>query len=229
MIWFSEDVVEPSMVYRHYLDTLAAVPLDADDEDALDLPGRRADTDTTTSANLLTQKEIAIIFERYFADGELVSAALQFAESIEHIMDFTTTRALNTLFSLLNKIVRNIIEYNFQHSDFPLPPERVEQYVIKRLLVSIIWAFSGDAKLELRAEMGDFLRKQTAIDLPPLPPGSSLLDYDIQVASGEWVAWQTRVPVIEIEAHSVTADSGRLCGPNHGYCPTRGGSVLVAF
>ena len=67
-------------------------------------------------------------------------------------MDFTTTRALNTLFSLINKTVRNIIEYNMQHSDFPLSPERVEQYVTKRLLVNIIWAFSGDGKLDFRAE-----------------------------------------------------------------------------
>ncbi|KII86419.1 hypothetical protein PLICRDRAFT_44012 [Plicaturopsis crispa FD-325 SS-3] len=204
MIWFSEDIVEPSMVYRHYLETLSTVPLDADDEDALDVPGRR-DTSETTSANLTTQKEIASILERYFADGELVSSALSFAETIEHIMDFTVTRALNTLFSLLNKTVRNVIEYNFQHSDFPLSPERVEQYVTKRLLVSIIWAFSGDAKLDLRAEMGEFLRKQTGIDLPPLTPGSSLIDYDVQVSNGEWMAWQSRVPQIEIEAHAVTA------------------------
>ncbi|KAE9383047.1 hypothetical protein BT96DRAFT_1041273, partial [Gymnopus androsaceus JB14] len=106
---------------------------------------------------------------------------------------------------LINKTVRNVIEYNFQHSYFPLPPERVEQYVTKRLLVSIVWAFSGDAKLDLCAEMGDFLRNQTGIDLPPLLPGSSLIDYDIQVSSGEWVAWQGRVPTIEIEAHAVTA------------------------
>ncbi|EGO28454.1 hypothetical protein SERLADRAFT_445906 [Serpula lacrymans var. lacrymans S7.9] len=208
MIWFSEDVVEPSMVYRHYLATLASVALDADDEDALDMPGRRVDvlsTDTAGSANLITQTQVASILERYFADGDLVSSALSFAESIDHIMDFTATRALNTLFSLLNKTVRNIIEYNYQHSDFPLPPERVEQYVTKRLLVSIIWAFSGDAKLDLRAEMGDFLRKQTGIDLPPLAVGSSLIDYDVQIGTGEWTAWQSKVPVIEIEAHVVTA------------------------
>ncbi|KAF8060992.1 dynein heavy chain protein 1 [Lyophyllum atratum] len=205
MIWFSEDVVDPSMVYRNYLSTLASVPLDADDEDT-DALGRRADpSDANASANLTTQRQIASILERYFADDELVSAALTFAESIEHIMDFTATRALNTLFSLLNKTVRNVIEYNFQHSDFPLSPERVEQYVTKRLLVSIIWAFSGDAKLDLRAEMGDFLRKQTSIDLPPMAHGNSLIDYDVQVANGEWSAWQSKVPVIEIEAHAVTA------------------------
>jgi dynein heavy chain 1 len=208
MIWFSEDVVEPSMVYRHYLQTLSAIPLDADDDDAGDALGRRADpsgSDNAASANLITQKQVASMLERYFGDGDLVSTALTFAESIEHIMDFTVTRALNTLFSLLNKTVRNVIEYNFQHPDFPLSPERVEQYVTKRLLVSIIWAFSGDAKLDLRAEVGEFLRKQTSIDLPPLLPGSSLIDYDVQVANGEWTAWQSKVPIIEIEAHAVTA------------------------
>jgi dynein heavy chain 1 len=208
MIWFSEEVVEPSMVYRHYLGTLSSIPLDADDEDAVDLISRRADviaSDSPISSNLVTQKQVATILERYFADGELVSLALEFAESIEHIMDFTVTRALNTLFSLINKTVRNVIEYNFQHSDFPLPPERVEQYVTKRLLVNIIWAFSGDAKLDLRAQMGDFLRHKTGIDLPPITPGASLLDYDVHVTSGEWASWQSRVPVIEIEAHAVTA------------------------
>lgn len=206
MIWFSEDVVEPSMVCRNYLDTLASVPLDAEDEDALDLPGRRAEAgEDASSANLVTQKQIAAVLEPFFAEDDLVSSALKYAEGIEHIMDFTETRALNTLFSLINKTVRNVIEYNLQHSDFPLSPERVEQYVTKRLLVNIIWAFSGDAKLDLRAEMGEFLRKQTGIDLPPLGQGGSLLDYDVQVNNGEWSAWQARVPVIEIEPQAVTA------------------------
>ncbi|KAJ3563761.1 hypothetical protein NP233_g8731 [Leucocoprinus birnbaumii] len=203
----SEDVVEPSMVYHHYLSTLSSVPLDADDEDSGDLLSRRTELspDSTTSANLVTQQQIAAILQRYFDEGELVDSALSYAETIEHIMDFTTTRALNTLFSLLNKTVRNVIEYNIQHSDFPLPPERVEQYVTKRLLINIIWAFSGDAKLDLRAKLGDYLRNQTGIDLPPLAPGSSLIDYDVQVSNGEWISWQSRVPAIEIEAHSVTA------------------------
>ncbi|KDQ54817.1 hypothetical protein JAAARDRAFT_37924 [Jaapia argillacea MUCL 33604] len=208
MIWFSEDVVEPAMVYRNYLDTLSMVPLDADDEDAGDLLARRVDTiptEAASSVHLVTQKQVASILEPYFAEGDLVGAALDFAASMEHIMDFTVTRALHTLFSLINKTVRNIIEYNIQHSDFPLPPERVEQYVTKRLLVNIIWAFSGDAKLELRAEMGEFLRKQTGIDLPPFAAGNSLLDYDVQVANGEWLAWQSKVPVIDIESHAVTA------------------------
>lgn len=205
MIWFSDDVVEPDMVYKHYLDTLAAVPLDADEDGSLDaLTVRRAD-EPTVSPHLETQKQVAVILEPYFAEGAVISSALEYAGSIEHIMDFTPTRALNTLFSLINKTARNIIEYNNQHSDFPLSPEKIEQYVTKRLLVNIIWAFSGDARLELRADLGEFLRKQTGVDLPPLGHGDSLLDYDVQVATGEWISWSSRVPKIEIEAHLVTA------------------------
>ena len=206
MIWFSEDVVEPPMIYRQYLDSLAVVPLDAEDDEASGLTGRRVEEGADgPSINLTYQKQTAAILEPYFSEGELVDAALEYASSIEHIMDFTKTRALNTLFSLLNKTVRNILEYNSQHPDFPLSAEQVEQYVTKRLLISIIWAFSGDAKLDLRAELGHFLSQRTGIDLPPLLSGASLIDFDVHIASGEWAAWSAKVPQIEIEPHTVTA------------------------
>ena len=206
MIWFSDDIVEPTMIYRQYLDSLAAVPLDADDDETPGFTGRRAEDGTDPSSiNLSTQKQIATVLEPYFSDGELVSSALEYASGIEHIMDFTTTRALNTLFSLLNKTVRNVLEYNSNHSDFPLSSEQVEQYVTKRFLVSIIWAFSGDAKLDLRAELGHFLSQRTGVDLPPLTSGTSLIDFDVQIATGEWSAWASKVPQIEIEPHTVTA------------------------
>ena len=206
MIWFSEDIVEPAMIYRQYLESLAAVPLDADDDETPGFTGRRAEDGTDASSiNLGTQKQIAAVLEPYFSDGELVSSALEYASGMEHIMDFTTTRALNTLFSLLNKTVRNVLEYNSNHSDFPLSSEQVEQYVTKRFLVSIIWAFSGDAKLDLRAELGHFLSQRTGVDLPPLMSGTSLIDFDVQIATGEWSAWASKVPQIEIEPHTVTS------------------------
>ncbi|KAH9974503.1 hypothetical protein BJV77DRAFT_968376 [Russula vinacea] len=111
----SEDVVEPPMIYRQYLDTLAAVPLDAEEDEASGLIGRRVDEGADgSSINLTSQKQIATILEP--SDGELVGAALEYASGT----------------------VRNVLEYNSQHSGFPLSAEQVEQYVTKRLLVSII-------------------------------------------------------------------------------------------
>ncbi|KAH9824443.1 dynein heavy chain and region D6 of dynein motor-domain-containing protein [Melampsora americana] len=66
--------------------------------------------------------------------------------------------------------------------------------------------FTGDSKLDTRAHMGDFLRDHSGLDMPPLNgPGASLIDYDVQVASGDWVAWQNSVPVVEIDTQQVTA------------------------
>ena len=100
-------------------------------------------------------------------------------------MDFTTTQVLHTLFSLLNNTVRTITKYNVQHPDFPLPMDKVETICYEALLVSIIWAFSGDAKLDLRAEMSEFLRKKIGVDLPPMAVKNSLIDFNVQITTGE--------------------------------------------
>ena len=203
MIWFSDDIVERAMIYRNYLDSLAAVPLDAEDEDT---PGRRIDSvDSGSSPHMETQRAIVSILEPFFQEDGLINAAIEHAQSIEHIMDFTTSRAFSTLFSLINKTSRNVLEYNIHHPDFPLSLDKIEQYVSRRMLINILWAFSGDSRLDLRAEMGDFLGRSTNVQLPILSPGSSLLDYDAHVSNGEWIAWQGRVPAIDIEAHAVTA------------------------
>ncbi|KZP00669.1 dynein heavy chain protein 1 [Calocera viscosa TUFC12733] len=203
MIWFSDDIVDTPMMCRHYLDTLIHSGLDADEDDT-EAGARTLQSTAETSPVLAIQRSVVAVLEPFFAEGALIQASLLQAESYEHIMDFTHVRALNTLFSLLNKTIRNIVEYNAQHSDFPLPSERVEQYVSKRLLIAIIWAFSGDCKLELRGEMGNFLRTQTGIDMPTFQPGTSLIDYDVLVSSGEWIPWLSRVPTVELDSHAIT-------------------------
>lgn len=200
MIWFSDDIVSPEMLYTNYLDNLRATPLDSDEDDTFGGPSAG-----TSSLNLLTQQSIVTLLEPFFAADGLVNMSLEYATSIEHIMDFTPVRALNTLFSLINTSVRSVLEYNNKHSDFPLPADKVEQYISKRMLVSLIWAFSGDARLELRSQLGDFLKSKTAISLPTFQPGESIIDFDVAVSSGEWVSWQSKVPTIDIETHAVTS------------------------
>ncbi|KAK1221682.1 dynein heavy chain [Marasmius sp. AFHP31] len=97
------------------------IPLNAEDEETGDIIARRTDIllDNAASTNLVTQKQVPTIFKRYSADGAPVSSALTFAESIEHIMDFATTCALNVLFSLINETVRNIITYTSNTPIFP--------------------------------------------------------------------------------------------------------------
>ncbi|KAI8873838.1 hypothetical protein GQ42DRAFT_152391 [Ramicandelaber brevisporus] len=217
MVWFSESVVTPDMAVSNYLETLRTVPL----EDAEEVAAAAATATTGTvdnaeeaalSPQMLVQRDSARIFAEHMAPNGFVIRALSHAQTLWHIMDFTSARALHTLFALLNKAVRAVIEYNAQHPDFPLAVDVTERFLAKRLVFALVWSFAGDAPLDVRAELSRFIATATTIDLPPIStaPGASadapsILDYEVDLASGEWVPWARRVPTVDIETHQVTA------------------------
>ncbi|KAJ3265095.1 hypothetical protein HDU77_006529 [Chytriomyces hyalinus] len=200
MIWFSEDVVSLRMIFSHYLEKLRHVNLE-DGEDLLN--GDDEPEESEVSQALLTQRQFADLIQPHFRENGLVERALEHAETLEHIMDFTRMRVLNTLFSLINKTVVNVLDYNSSHPDFPMANDLLERYIGKRLLLAVVWSFSGDCKLDLRAKLGEFLRSSSSIDIPV--QCASLIDFDVNITSGEWIAWHGRVPTIEIESHSVSS------------------------
>jgi dynein heavy chain 1 len=206
MVWFSEDVISLDMLFDNYIADLSAIPRDEEEEAArasVTKPGDGASADSDT---LKTQRIIADILKGLFVKNSMVEKVLEFASGLEHIMDFTRMRVISTLFSLLNKTVRNILEYNSNHMDFPMTQEHLETYISKRLAVGLVWSFAGDAKLERRAELGRYISTLVSIEMPPVEDGGSLIDYDVELASGEWFSWQSKVPVTELSAaSSVTA------------------------
>lgn len=205
MIWFSDDIVQPNMLYHHYLCNLRSMVLGIDDDDGLGLAKlkKAPDDNANVAPELVNQRIVADVLSPYFEDDGLVNHALEFARTTWHIMDFTAARALTTLFSLLNKSVRNIQAYNQDHIDFPLLAEQIESYMVKRLVIALVWSFSGDSKLGVRAQLGDFISRQAGVDLPPLGPNGSLIDYDVQINGADWFPWQSRVPTIDIETNAV--------------------------
>lgn len=58
-----------------------------------------------------------------FMDSEAVSfitKLMHFAAKQPHIMEFTNIRGLEAFFALVRRGITNVIEYNSNHSDFPL-------------------------------------------------------------------------------------------------------------
>ncbi|KAJ2157684.1 dynein heavy chain [Coemansia sp. RSA 552] len=220
MVWFSDDTVSLDMAMNHYLRTLRAQPLDDSGESQLQqlslgsaaAPDKGEGEAAAQSPAMRVQAMAAEIYGAYLARDGLVERALQFAQELEHIMDFTHVRVLGALFTLLNKSVRDVLEYNAQHMDFPLGPDAVESYLARRLAVAVVWSFSGDGPMAARKELSDFVRGAATIDLPPLtgePGDESIIDYDVVLRSGlaEWVPWASRVPQMDIETHRVTDSS----------------------
>ena len=197
MVWFSEDTVTPSMMVSNYLDNLRAVAFEDLDEDAVA-------TGQSAAKALSIQAQVADLLQAFLTTDDFILNALERAEGFNHIMEFTVSRVLTTLFSLLNKSVRDIIEYNAQHVDFPLDPEQIESYIAKKLLLALVWSLTGDCPLSDRKRFGDALAGLATFGNPLLGDNSSLIDFDVTLPKAEWSSWQTQVPTIEVNTHSIT-------------------------
>ncbi|KAH0545547.1 hypothetical protein FGG08_000378 [Glutinoglossum americanum] len=197
MVWFSDDTVTPSMMFANYLDTLRSVPFEDLDEDSVA-------TGQTSAKALAVQVQTADLLQAYLSTDNFITQALEESRKFNHIMEFTEARVLNTLFSLLNKACRTMIEYNLQHVDFPLEPEQVESFVSKKLLLALVWSLTGDCPLRDRKTFGDFVTSLTTFGSPLLGESTSLIDFDVSLPKADWVPWQSQVPSIEVNTHSIT-------------------------
>eukprot|EP00731_Ephydatia_muelleri_P024350 Em0016g621a len=207
MVWFSEDVLSLDMIFEQFLTRLRNTSIDEDEKQHKVVAGdqqqqqqQQQQQAETSSPNMQVQVDCANYLAEHFSPDGLVVRTLKYAESLDHIMDFTRLRALGSLFSMLHQMVRNVLNYNLAHSDFPMVSDQIERYVPRFLVYAIVWSFSGDGKMKNREEMGEFIRNTTTISLPPgnLP----VIDYEVTI-QGEWTPWMNKVPKIEVETHKV--------------------------
>ena len=155
MIWFSEDVLSLSMIFENYFLRTQHVPVSDEDVETTSFTGGPStaggDHEQTSSTTIALQRFIVQILKPHFQhDTSLVIKALDFALSQEHIMDFTRLRPLNSLFSMLNQGIRNILKYNQTHPDFPMSQQQIELYITRWLIYSLLWSFVGDCKSKVR-------------------------------------------------------------------------------
>ncbi|KAF7903405.1 uncharacterized protein EAF01_006454 [Botrytis porri] len=197
MVWFSEDTVTPNMMVSNYLEKLRSEAFEDLDEDAVA-------TGQSAAQALEIQSHVADLLQTFLTTEDFIINALERAEGFNHIMDYTVARVLSTLFSLLNKAVRDIIEYNSQHVDFPLDPDQIESFIAKKLLLALVWSLTGDCPLGDRKSFGDCLAGLATFGNPILGDNSSLIDFDVTLPQAEWSSWQNQVPTIEVNTHSIT-------------------------
>ncbi|KAL5341578.1 dynein heavy chain, cytoplasmic [Aspergillus crustosus] len=196
MVWFNEDTVTPAMIISNYVNYLKTKTFEDLDDDS-------APAGQSAVKIQDCQETLSTILSQLLQTDELVLNSLEEAKKYNHIMEFTDIRALNTMFSLLNKACRNVLEYNIQHVDFPLDFEQIESYISKKLLLALVWSFTGDCPLGDRKAFGEFVSGLTTIDLP-IETNSSIIDFDVTLPKGGWSSWQSQVPSIEINTHSIT-------------------------
>ncbi|OAG20310.1 hypothetical protein CC77DRAFT_1020822 [Alternaria alternata] len=197
MVWFSDDTVEVDMMIKNYIEHLKTTPFEDIEDDSV-APGQMSQKTMTTQGLIADFLHIKLTQDRF------IEKALSMARKFKHIMEYTDIRALNTLFSLLNKACRNVLEYNVQHPDFSLEDDKMETYLAKKMLIALVWALVGDCPLMERKQFGDLIAGLTDVELPTLNESTSLIDYDVKPDKPEWDTWQSQVPNVEVNTHSVT-------------------------
>uniref|UniRef100_A0A0N5C1W4 Ala_racemase_N domain-containing protein n=1 Tax=Strongyloides papillosus TaxID=174720 RepID=A0A0N5C1W4_STREA len=78
-------------------------------------------SDTITSRVLEIQRICANILSRHMKSDGLVALTLDYAlENIDHIMEATSQRLILSFFSMMSFSVKQLLEYESNHQDFPL-------------------------------------------------------------------------------------------------------------
>ena len=197
MVWFNDDNVTTAMIATNYLERLKTVPFDEVDDDS---PGGSQ----LPTKTLDIQNQVAQNLEAHIRANGLIGRALDESKGLNHIMTFTSIRALGTLFSLLNQACRLILDYNVQHPEFPLETDQIQSFISKKTLLALVWSFAGDCPLSDRQIFGHKLAASTSVEMPHFDHGTSLIDFQVSLPDSTWTLWQSQVPNIEVNTHSVT-------------------------
>lgn len=195
MIWFGEGIVDTSMMLHQYLTKIRDIPI----------PSNAVGELPANADILAVQQKVSALLTTILVDREVIAKAVAFAANQQHVMAFSVSRALSTLFSLLDDVITQILDYNRQHLDFPLAPDRLQSYISKKAVLAILWAFAGDAGHSERSLLSRELLLASSVEgLSSSEADLSLTDYDVDISSGNWATWVGQVPVVEVDTQQIT-------------------------
>ena len=206
MVWFSEDIVTIDMMFSHYLKRLKQNNFDdamnylANQSGAVMEFENKNENDINTQVRTKASDCIKVFFE----PNNLVQKALDAAQQYNHVMDFTKIRVIESMFALLRRGTTNIIDYNDNHSEFPMSDEQIFTYMSKWLIISMIWGFGGSLNLGNRTNFSEKLRDFTSDIEFPTEPNLQMIDYYIDMGENKWKPWKAKVPNTEIDSKKVS-------------------------
>ena len=213
MVWFSEDIITVDMIFNHFLMRLSQNNYDdsmnysttakGENEKVINLLTKFDKiNDFSTTTRIKCVETIRFLFN----PKGFVSQAIEVASKFNHIMEFTRIRVIESMFALVRKGVTNILEYNENHSEFPMNDNQIASYMTKWVALSLIWGFSGSLGLDQRM---DFCSKLYSInkgdiEFPNENAGLSLIDYEVKIGENCWSPWKKKVPNLDIDSNKVS-------------------------
>ncbi|KAK9478362.1 dynein heavy chain, N-terminal region 1-domain-containing protein [Lipomyces japonicus] len=194
MVWFESNITPVLSLIRHYVFELR--------QNGFDSENMFGDISDLTIEN--TTQLVVDFIESVLVQSNWVENALTNSAKYSHVMEFSSIRAIRSLFSIISSAAKNIIDYNNRHSEFPLSQEQVHKFVLQNILLGIIWSFVGDCALPDRESFSKNISSYVEFSSLDIPDDGYLLDYNTTLPSSTWVNWQASVPTVDLDPHMVT-------------------------
>lgn len=196
MVWFDDHHVVPEMMVQAYLSALSSLVLETRADD------NEGDVNASAEASRI-QAQIVVELRKILLDDGVLDLSLQLATTCTHVMSWTSVRALETLFALLNQMCRQAQRYQSQYSDLPLDGSLITSFLRKRLALALAWGFVGDCRLADRQIFCTQLSQRLSLDLPESTAQLSLIDFNVRLPDADWIPWQSHVPSLELDATQI--------------------------
>lgn len=146
----------------------------------LDLPNVEAGS--SQEALLQTMRDIVNALE--------VETLVSFAASLDHVMEFSATRAMTTFWTFVQSYVCKMRALQ-------------TETIYKVFLASFLWAFAGDCSQRLRNEFLQWFIDKFPVFSDHLPVSGTVCDNDLSAISGEWLPWSDIVAPIDLDPDAV--------------------------
>jgi len=192
MVWFSEDTLSLDMCLDNLFNSLRYTDITGESRD---IPSAQVSFLDSARPMILSEDELS---------NSLVADALEFAIAQEHIMLPTRERLLASLRALLIQGIKQVIEYDENHPDFPINGVHLDNFVKRWVLHSLLWSFAGSTPWAVRHTFSDMILRSSGLTLPDFD-NTSVAGYRVRVEDGEYELWSDSVPRMEIESHKVVS------------------------
>lgn len=197
MVWFDSSLVSTDMLFKKLLFELSSTPIQIIDDIMTD------NENVNPIYNQLIDQIVHII------DYNDLNVIINESEKLNHIMNFTINRSLETFFTLLKSYCRRFIIYSLKNKDIPV--DNSSKYIVKAIVLSFIWAFAGDSPHEEREGFSKIVMRLSSFGelhrIEDKQGVDNYLDYDITLPECEWQNWNTKVQNIDLEPQHVTNPS----------------------
>lgn len=155
-----------------------------------------------------TQLIIADLLEQLLSPVNVIDITLKEANKMKQIMEVSQSQIIQNFFSLLISSVKNCLNNDFEHIDFTLQKAHVEKFIVRSFYVNLNWSVSAGLCESNRLNISKTILLHRGVTDLLLEDDKQLIDYDVDLLTGNFVPWNRRVPSVDIESHALDeADS----------------------